>query len=57
MNEMSSSGVAPERFSDAADLSEPDEAAPARCSEAPAEEFADFIARCVLEQDAHFFDG
>jgi hypothetical protein len=57
MNEMSSSGVAPERFLDAADLPEPDQSGPARCPEAPTEEIADFIARRVLEQDAQFFDG
>jgi hypothetical protein len=38
-------------------LAEPDQSAPARCSEALAEEIADFIARRVLEQDAQFFDG
>jgi hypothetical protein len=57
MNEMSSSGVAPERFSDAADLPEPNQSAPDRCSEALAEEISDFITRRVLEQDAQFFDG
>jgi hypothetical protein len=57
MNEMSASSVAPERFSDAADLTEPDQSAPARGSEALAEGIADFIARRVLEQDAQFFDG
>jgi hypothetical protein len=57
MSDMSSSGVAPERFSDAAHLAEPDQSAPARCSQALAEEIADFIARRVLEQNAQFFDG
>lgn len=57
MNEMFTSAVAPEPFSGAADLSEPDQSGPARCSDGLAEEVADFIARCIFEQDAQFFDG
>lgn len=57
MNEMFTSAVAPEPFSGAADLSEPDQSGPARCSDGLAEEVADFIVRCIFEQDAQFFDG